>query len=516
MLLTASTVAADEATSLALLNCLIREVSGPHGRVRTDGDRVTVSLAGTTLSCRLLRPPHGPTLRIAPPYEAGGRDLAWDELAELVAAELERTTGLGNPEFLGQVRSSHTAMGLIHDRHQARTGYLGSEQALLSGHRFHPSPKARQGDPDDWLPYAPETGARFPMRWLEVEEDLLVGAGDLGPLAGPGLLPVHPWQWSLLRDRPVLRQALRSGRVRDLGERGAEAVATSSVRTLYLPDANVFAKFSLDVRITNCVRKNAWYELAAAPALTRLLKPIFGDALLGEPAYRTVRLADLGLHEGLGVILREGLRNPERMVLAGALTEPGGILPDRLAATDPVVWWEAYVRQVAPPVLAALLEHGVVLEPHLQNVLIELGEDGVPVRAVFRDLEGTKLLPGRFDLGGLPERVREAVTYDEERGWTRVAYCLFVNHLAEIAASVADCSGVPEAELWRAGHTVIADHTPPDDRLAALLAGAPLPAKANLLARWARSADRVAAYVPVTSPFSAQPPGRGAGAWSIM
>ncbi len=508
MLLTASTVAADEATSLALLNCLIREVSAPRGRVRTDGDLLTVQLADTTLRCRLLRPPHGPTVRIAPPYEAGGRELTWHEIATLVAGELQRTTGLDNPEFLGQVRSSHTVMSLILERHSPEDGYLGSEQSLLAGHRFHPSPKSRQGEPSEWLPYAPETGARFPMRWLEVDEDLLAGEGDFAPLAGPGLLPVHPWQWSLLEDRPVLRQALRSGRVRDLGEQGAEAVATSSVRTVYVPDADVFAKFSLDVRITNCVRKNAWYELAAAPTLTRLLKPIFGESLLGEPAYRTVRLADLALHEGLGVILRAGLKDTERMILAGALAEPGSGLLERLAGPDPVAWWEAYVREVAPPVLSALLEHGVVLEPHLQNVLIEVGDDGRPVRAIFRDLEGTKLLPGRFDLSELPGRAREAVTYDEDRGWDRVAYCLFVNHLAEIAAALADCSGIPEAELWRAGHRVIADRAPENARLAALLAGAPLPAKANLLARWARSADRVAAYVPVTSPFSAQIPVR--------
>ena len=36
------------------------------------------------------------------------------------------------------------------------------------------------------------------------------------------------------------------------------------------------------------------------------------------------------------------------------------------------------------------------------------------------------------------------------------------------------------------------------------LAGVPFPAKANLRARWARSADRAAAYVPVPNPFAAR------------
>ncbi|GGS28548.1 hypothetical protein GCM10010269_79100 [Streptomyces humidus] len=43
-------------------------------------------------------------------------------------------------------------------------------------------------------------------------------------------------------------------------------------------------------------------------------------------------------------------------------------------------------------------------------------------------------------------------------------------------------------------------------RLRALLSGVPLPAKANLLLRWARKADRHAIYVPLTSPLGADFP----------
>src|SRR6185503_21005948 len=120
----------------------------------------------------------------------------------------------------------------------------------------------------------------------------------LGPAAPAGYrpLPVHPWQLSLLADRPVLRRALADGTLVDLGTAGPEVVPTSSVRTAYLPDADVFCKFSLDVRITNCVRKNAWYELAGAVTLDRLLRPVFAGfetcRLLGEPAWRSVSLAD--------------------------------------------------------------------------------------------------------------------------------------------------------------------------------------------------------------------------------
>jgi siderophore synthetase component len=160
---------------------------------------------------------------------------------------------------------------------------------------------------------------------------------------------------------------------------------------------------------------------------------------------------------------------------------------------------------VAPPVLHAYLAHGVVLEPHLQNVLVGVSPDGVPAEVVFRDMEGTKLVAGRHDLSGLPPRVAAAMTYDPDLGWTRVAYCLMVNHLAEIAATVADGSDDLLRTLWSLARDRLAGYaaahgTPPP--LADLLAGVPLPAKANLATRWARAADRHAGYVPVANPLA--------------
>ncbi|ROO83127.1 siderophore synthetase component [Actinocorallia herbida] len=487
---------ADEATATALLHCLVREVSGPAGRAVADGDRLLVRLGRTTLTARLPRPSHGPSLRLSGPFLRDGEEIGWYEVAELVAAELSRWTGADNPEFLGQVVNSHQAMTAIL---RARTAVpasplVASEQALVAGHRYHPSPKARQGAPATWLRYAPETGARFRLGLLAADPGLLCGEGDFTPLAAEGTLPVHPWQWRLLDGNPVLRRALSSGMLRDAGP-GPEAAPTSSVRTVLTHGERVFAKFSLDVRITNCVRKNAWYELASAPALTRLLKPLLGADLLGEPAYRTVALADRNLYEGLGVILREAA--PSEAVVAAALADPwAGFLPE---GVDPLEYWTAYVRIVALPALRLFFDHGVVLEPHLQNVLILHDPAGLPSRAVFRDLEGTKLLPGP-SLAELEPAVRESVTYDEERGWNRVAYCLFVNHLAEIAAALADRDPACEPDLWRALRKIL-EELPSHRRLAGLFAGDPLPGKANLLTRWSRSPDRAAQYVQVFNPM---------------
>lgn len=523
---------ADDATVTALLNCLVREVCAPEHQVWADGAHLVVRLprVGVRLRARLARPPVAFTYRLTTPVEELRDEwipVDWARLADLIAGELELATGEANPEFLGQVRDSHIALSaLLASPPAPSNGYLASEQSLVAGHRFHPSPKARQGKPSEWLPYAPEAQARFQLRWLAVRSELIAEDGDIsefsaleaiGPIPPDGyrLLPVHPWQFSLLADRPVLRQALDEKALLDLGHAGPAAVPTSSVRTVYLPDADLFCKFSLDVRITNCVRKNSWYELAGAVALSRLLAPVFaeldGCRLLAEPAYRSVNLADRRLHEGLGLILREGLRNTiGTPLLAAALADPYGTtlssLPSTATPEGALAWWRAYVRHVVPPVLHAYLAYGVVLEPHLQNVLVSMDEDGMPVQAIFRDLEGAKLVAGRWDLAGLPARVRESITYDAGRGWNRVVYCLIVNHLAEIAAAIADLH--PELDLWRSARECITTYAleralehDGGPLLRALLAGVPLPAKANMRARWTRSADRAATYVTVPNPL---------------
>ncbi|MGD0554869.1 MAG: IucA/IucC family protein [Streptosporangiaceae bacterium] len=546
-----SLVNPDMLTAQALLNCLVREVSGPERQTWETSGRLTIRLARTDrlLRVRTRRPSAGPSPRLTGEAElltAGTwRPVNWEQLTTLIERELALATGTANDEFAGHVMNSHEALtAIVRARGSGadsapgdRVGqYLASEQSLVAAHRFHPAPKAREGDPRDWLPFAPEAGARFPLRFLAVRGDTLAAEGDVSALDGLGcpapppgyhVLPAHPWQLRLLADRPWLADAFRNRRLLDLGAGSAEVVPTSSVRTVYVPGADIFCKFSLNVRITNCVRKNSWYELAGSVALTDLLTPVFDDmavrfpgtALLGEPGYRTAALPDQEATEALSVIVRDGLSGklaPEvTPVLAASLTEPPdprsrGPLDDR----DPdwlLSWWEAYVRKVAPPVLHALFDHGVVLEPHLQNVLVGMDSDGLPAQAIFRDLEGVKLDQARHEdfLATLKPGVAQALAYEPERGWNRVAYCLFVNHLTEIAAAIADrhpsMEDRLEVDLWCRARDVLAgfarDHDWPPE-LRAALAGVPFPAKANLRLRWARAADREADYTNVRNPLS--------------
>ncbi len=515
---------AEEAALGALLRCWLREVGGPRGHVHAAGPHLTLRVAGTPVRVRVSG---GIALRFDGPPEhlAEGRWRPLD-LPSFVAL-VERELDGGNEEFAAQVRAGREAVGAILAA-RARAvppadPWLASEQALVAGHPFHPAPKARSGD--GWLDYAPETHARFAPRLLGVRADLVAQEGDTTALdafgdapAGYVPLPAHPWQLDLLAAE--LRGPLADGRLIDLGTGPRAIVPTSSVRTVYDPGTGMCLKFSLDVRITNCVRKNAWYELSGAVELTRRLTPVFerlarsfpGTRWLPEPGYRSAALGTR-LLEGLGVIVRSGpwaVCGPGTTpVLAGALAAGADGVPEAVLArraADPVGWWEAYVERVAFPVLDAFFGHGVVLEAHVQNVLVGFDAAGWPVEAVFRDLEGTKLVSGRHDLTGLPGEVAGPLSFDAARGWNRVAYCLFVNHLAEVAATVAGTADGVLRALWAVARESLeryaADHTTDSVApLTRLLAGAPLPAKANLGVRWARAADRAAGYVPVPSPF---------------
>ncbi len=593
---------ADLAVAHTLLNCLLREVSAPEQQTSVTDGRLLLRLPrrGVLLRVTLRRTSMLGAHRFTGPVseqtaDGGWSEVGWRRLAELTQDELSLRTGVRNEEFLEQIDSSHRTIAAALPVRTGtapapvRTGtalapvlvpagagpasadapvaaYLASEQSLLFGHRFHPTPKARTGDTDSWLAYAPEAAAAFPLRHLAVREHLIVeesaepGALDvldtldapdpLVPLDAPGrqdprnprnrpadgavpegyrLLPAHPWQYAMLREHPTLRAALGSGDVLDLGPGGRPFAATASVRTLY--DGESFLKFSLNIRITNCLRKNASYELSGAVALTRALGPALADladrfpgsAVLREPAYRSLALPgpdgtpDRDLLEGFGVIVREGLARRllpgTTPLLAAAVadeypTSPAHIsrLLDGAGPRAALDWWAAYLRLLVPPVLAAYFDHGLVLEPHLQNVLICVDGDGMPAQVLFRDLEGTKLLPEHHaeTLASLPPEVAGPMTYDAQRGWDRVVYCLLVNHVAELLAALADPHPHAEAALWaevRGTLRTYADRYGCPPPLAALLAGVPLPAKANLLTRWERKADREAGYVRLSSPL---------------
>ncbi|MFI0509814.1 IucA/IucC family protein [Streptomyces sp. WSLK1-5] len=489
---------ADAYAAAPLLNCLLREVAE---RLPEPGERPVYRLpGGRLLRVRGERRPAEPEVRTA----TGWRRVGHTELVKLVAEELTRHTGVSNHELPAEMIDSRDAVAALltaRDRVAAPGDpYQRSEQSLVTGHPHHPAPKARGGGPvAAWLPYAPEAHARFPLVLLGVREDAVVEEGDTAALdtlgeAPPGyrLLPAHPWQLDLVG----CARAFEDGRLVRLGTTGFDTWPTAAIRTVYAPARDLFLKFSLDVRITNDIRRLWRHDLLklrrtdAAAANAFAASPPDASPSAAGPGRaawlsdRSYRTADFAFEE-LAVLVRDGLRDHVRPgatpLLAAALVEGFEGSPLDTAA-DPAAWWEAYLGAVVPPALAAFADHGVVLEAHLQNTLVAVDTDGMPVQALFRDAEGVKLL------SDVPRAA----------GWERLVYCLVVNHLWEVAAALAERH--PGLDPWPAARRELSRHDLPE--ATALLTAPTLPGKTNLLLRWTGADGADARYLPLPNPLA--------------
>ncbi|MBC7860481.1 MAG: iron transporter [Burkholderiaceae bacterium] len=578
-----------------LLNCYCREVAGPRDELSVgplfghsdwpQSVRMALQHAGSggkvlhillpLTAARLLvvvaQPSATCNYRYRSPFyaKAPGRAWAlldWQGLAGLLLGELSvQSETPFNEELMRQMCDSVAVSAAL--RQAARPGpfaapplqaFIESEQSLLFGHPFHPAPKSRQGmSHQDMLRYSPEMGTRFPLHYFAVRRDDLLQQSVLGTpcdrivaaQAPAGLItddayaliPTHPWQAGHLLGHAGVAEAIRSGRMRDLGAQGEAYYPTSSIRTLFHPDNPYFYKCSLNIRITNCVRKNAVYELEGALQVSKIMRALMpglqrrfpGLQVMEEPGFLSLDLklgdaqSDKELTEGFGMILRrgfqDGLRPGVTPLLAGALFGNhlhGAARLDELLmqmrrhnpmplADAAEQWFSLYVAELMYPVLYCYFQHGIIFEPHLQNVVIGVA-GGQPRQLFLRDFEGVKLLRAHYgeqQLAGLSEAARAALWYDTELGWKRIAYCLFVNNFCEAISQMAANNPVLQRRLWAVvQHHLQAYQSRHGDaasaqRIAALLGGAAFPGKTNLLNRFFKRADRATTYVPVSNPL---------------
>jgi siderophore synthetase component len=386
-----------------------------------------------------------------------------------------------------------------------------SEQSLLYGHPFHPTPKSSEGfSPEDLELYAPEMGASFRLHYFAVAPDLihesfLSDRSDeelfFGSVLGVvkeklsnstrdyKLLPCHPWQANYLKKIKEVQELLELGRMIDLGEMGNQIYPTSSVRTVWDPFHRYIFKLPLNVRITNFIRVNPLEQLHRTMDASRVIAgitdriPYAHFSFLLEEGFRTLQLKEGSsevrekIAESIGVIFRDNPINETRKiqnfsesetptVVASLLEEPPfkGESPlwegVRLAARSEEVevnslfikkWLKQYLDNSLLPIVWLFLEYGISVEAHVQNTMVTI-EKGWPTHFYVRDLEGVSISREqalKHKLIGETIREDSPVLYTQAESWHRLKYYFFVNHLGHLIHTLAYYGKVDEVELWQ-------------------------------------------------------------------
>ncbi|MGW4441602.1 IucA/IucC family protein [Streptomyces sp. NPDC004682] len=332
------------------------------------------------------------------------------------------------------------------------------EQRVVDGHPYHPNCRSRPGfSVADQLAYGPE---HRPLVWLGTvavpASECLVSGDWPDELRSGGdlLLPVHPWQAA-----HVLKRSAEPWR-------GAHPLM--ALRTLAIP-GGPHVKTALSARLTSSVRDISVYSVRASATLSSFATELAErtDGLL----HVTRALGAVTAHSpDLAAQLRE---SPELYAGPGERVVPVAAL----AATElprSAAWLAAFTRLALTTGLR-LLDLGVALEAHGQNLLVVLAADNSPLRLVYRDLADIRISPARLARHGItPPALTGRLISDDV---TVLRRKLFGSLVAGALAATAGSGPALGAALRTA-----LPHLPRTPDLAALC-DEPLPAKALTLMR---------------------------------
>ncbi len=435
--------------------------------------------------------------------------------------------------------------------------FLEAEQSLLFGHWLHPTPKSRQGMAGWQHPsYAPELKGRFQLHYFQLDREMVMEGSNglkrasditlhaltkrLPHLTVPKhacLIPIHPLQAQWLLQQDHVKEAMEKNLIKDLGPMGAYYSATSSIRTVYQPEEEWMYKFSVPVKITNSLRTNRLHELRAGTEIANLMDKLrFTEKyprfrMIEDPAYLTAQFPG-EKESGFEVIIRsnpfpegkdKGISNLAALVQDPLPNERSRLsrTMERLAKSErrnlvdvSRDWFEKYWKCSIEPLIRLYDEHGIALEAHQQNSVLDL-TTGYPEAYYYRDNQGYYLSNSYRDtLHGLLPSLKECpeLFYEDALIQERFTYYLFMNQLFSVICRFGQDDLMSEdrllawcrqqltrleMELTRQGKTFIRH----------ILHSEKLSYKANLLTRFhdvdelmAKNEQAVYTYIP--NPFT--------------
>ena len=424
----------------------------------------------------------------------------------LVGAVTEKQKSIFITRVLESQRNTQLAIENNPHKEQLFTQNLNfqtAEQGLLIGHSFHPAPKSReQFSLEDAKRYSPEFGGSFRLHWLLVDQELIISGSSAdnhfsdriaelvahdsflqsslqqANTQNKTLLPVHPWQWSVITKLPSIQKYLHTDRIKDLGQHGATWYATSSTRSLYAPSLPYMLKFSLSVKLTNSIRHLSLKEVVRGTRLNDLFQEKTlanklghgcGFQLMQEPAY-------IGLTDENGAVIDETLvafrdnllaNDPEQeAVVLATLTQQNPYGGSSLAAERvrafatqsmktvdetkaSLAWFSAYCQHVVIPLFDLQANSGIVFLAHQQNIVLQM-DRGFPVGMYFRDCQGTGYTDLAFErFNGLLGEDKEALEnyWNQDKVRRYFAYYLIINSTFNVISSIATHLDIEEDQL---------------------------------------------------------------------
>ncbi|MFD9394207.1 IucA/IucC family protein [Streptomyces sp. NPDC060000] len=333
------------------------------------------------------------------------------------------------------------------------------EQRVVDGHPYHPNCRSRPGfSVAEQLAYGPEHRPSVRLGLLPVPAGECLVSGEWPRELWDGtrlVIPVHPWQAA-----HVLKRSC---------EKGVGAHPLMSLRTLALPDGP-HVKTALSTRLTSSVRDISVGSIAASAALSAFAETLTprADGLL----HTTRTLGAATAHSSdLAAVFRE---SPRVFGAPGEHVVPVAALAGTELPRSPD--WLADFTRLALTVGLRLLELGVALEAHGQNLLVVLSASGAPLRLVYRDLADIRVSPARLARHGipLPDELPGRIRTDDVIALRRKLFGSLV------AGALAATAGSRET-LRAALETAVRDLPHSPDLIA--LREEPLPTKALTLMR---------------------------------
>ena len=445
---------------------------------------------------------------------SGSYPVDFTTLSRLIIDKLRHQLFLPVPlceTFHQRVLESHAhtqqAIDARHDWAALREKALNfgeAEQALLTGHAFHPAPKSHEPfNRREAERYLPDMAPHFPLRWFSVDKTQIAGeslhlnlqqrltrfAAENAPQLlnelsdNQWLFPLHPWQGEYLLQQGWCQALVAKGLIKDLGEAGTSWLPTTSSRSLYCATSRDMIKFSLSVRLTNSIRTLSVKEVKRGMRLARLAQTDGWQMLqVRFPTFRVMQedgwagLLDLNgniMQESL-FALRENLlvdqpKSQTNVLVSLTQAAPDGgdsllvsavkRLSDRLGITVQQAahaWVDAYCQQVLKPLFTAEADYGLVLLAHQQNILVQMLGD-LPVGFIYRDCQGSAFMPHATDwLDSIGEAQAENI-FTREQLLRYFPYYLLVNSTFAVTAALGAAGLDSEANLMARVRTLLAE-----------------------------------------------------------